>query len=166
MQAPGTTPWGAAAPDPGAIAMQNAASLGEASTIATAQLLGGLSGLLVSEGLARLLREMMGGEAAPAAAEKPPAAGAPDPAAMSADALKNIVMQGAVGRILALNTVNTYLSLATSQQLTRIGAQLIKGAEEPATPVPPPVWAQPGAWQQPSMAPQPQYWYPYRPPGR
>lgn len=155
--------------------MQSAASLGEASTIATAQLLGGLSGMLVSEGLARLLREMMGG-GAPAgdgsARERgqgqdpeqgqgePPGQGGADPAGLGTEALKNIVMQGAVGRILALNTVNTYLSLATSEQLRRIGMQLVKGAEEPAAqaqaaPYAQPVWSQPGVWRQPAIGAQP-----------
>lgn len=137
-------------PDPGALAMRNASEIGEISTIAAAQMLGGLSGLLVSEGLAKVVRDIMGmsaGEGAPTAAPSAPAAesqaaapsagGAAEKEAltdMSAQALKQLVAQGVVGRILALNSLNTYLSLATAEQLRRMGAQLATGGQLPPVP--------------------------------
>lgn len=123
------------APDPGALAMQSMGELSEMSTIATAQMLGGISGMLVSEGLTKLLREVMGSSSGPAH-EKAEASGEAevqaepelsDAAAMtglSARAMKEMVTQGVAGRIVALNTLNTYLSLAASEQLRRMGAQL------------------------------------------
>ncbi|HYG57247.1 MAG TPA: hypothetical protein VD902_04170 [Symbiobacteriaceae bacterium] len=146
-------------PDPGALAMRSATEMGELSTIAASQLIGGLSGLLVSEGLSRVVREIMGisaGVASPHAAggEGTPTAEGAAPqatevsegeslAGLSAKALKEMVASGVVGRILALNSLNTYLSLAAAEQLRRMGAHLAAGGtlpQVPAATTPPPQW--------------------------
>lgn len=161
-------------PDPGALAMQSAGELGELSTIATAQLLGGISGMLVSEGLSRVLRDIMGAgrpKSPPVQSDQPAEAeSAPQPGGdtealtgLSAKAMKEMVAQGVAGRIVALNTLNTYLSLAASEQLRRMGAQLAgsdAAAGQPQPPAQPQLaWPQPSPlpWQQP--APAGPYWF-------
>jgi hypothetical protein len=159
--------------------MQSASEVGEIGTIATAQLLGGLSGLLVSEGLARVVREIMGGEGIGVGAPSPPPASQPAQAGhagaradgapasapgegemlagMSAKAMKELVAQGVVGRILALNSLNTYLSLAAAEQLRRLGTQLVT-AEQP----PPPAPSAPQIPQSQPQAPQAYQTAPYQ----
>lgn len=181
QQAPGQLP---PKPDAGAVALHSISDLGQVGTIATAQLIGGLSGLLVSEGLARVVRDILGvpalsagaGAGGPAAAPAgaqpgtaeegaPPSGDGEALAGLSAKALKEAVAQGVAGRIIALNSLNTYLSLAAAEQLRRIGTQLATGEGLPGTApaAPRPPAPQPAAPQapapQPAQAP-PAYPYP------
>ncbi|HWI64238.1 MAG TPA: hypothetical protein VNT75_20560 [Symbiobacteriaceae bacterium] len=162
-------------PDPGVLAMQTVTGQGQLSTIATAQLIGGLSGLLVSEGLARVVRDILGGTAgeppavpdqtAEAAETTPPEGEGEMLTGLSAKAVKELLTQGVASRIIALNSVNTYLSLATAEQLRRIGAQIATGeglpiqapqrtAPQQQAPQP----AAPAGYQCPYPYPGPVYW--------
>lgn len=185
--------------DIGAQAMATTASLDEVNTLSTAQLMNGLSTLLVSEGLSRLVRDMLTPGAAattgvqqgspaqavagrewekadrngpgpegPAPAEKEgppgPAASRDDLVGMSSRALGELLTRSLISRIVDLNTANTHLALATSQQLhqwgKRMAAEVAVNAEAPAlTPVAPPTSCGPQP-PQPNAPPGPAFPFP------
>ncbi|MHB9145831.1 MAG: hypothetical protein ACYC5Y_10920 [Symbiobacteriia bacterium] len=141
--------------DIGAQSMANVASLDEVTAISTAQTVNGLSTLLVSEGMARLIRDIMGpGRDSPVSAPPQPAVAGDDGASqaaaqgengagtvasrddllgMSTHALGELLTRTVVSRIVDLNTVNTYLALTTAEQLRQWGRRLA-GETSPAGP--------------------------------